>query len=797
MRQKLFVLLPAILLLSILIPYPALADGIIIPEPPPCDPCPIPSPMSQLVIRYHRVSVEIENQIAVTRIDQVFYNPNDWEVEGMYVFPMPQGAGVGDFNLWIDGEPIQGEIMEADQARAKYEAIVRSLRDPALLEYAGQDAYQAHIFPIPAKGEQRIELEYSQVLNLDQGLVRYIYPLNTEKFSAQPLENVSVHIHIRSKEAIRAVYSPDYSVDVEREGDYEVRVGYEEQNVLPDSDFNLYYSLGETEAIHLLSTNENNSPSEDGTFLLLLAPPLDVPEAVAKDVILVLDRSGSMEGDKFKQAQEAVSYILQHLNPEDRFNLIAFSTSVDAFAPGLRSTSEASEALNWVDRLNAQGSTDINRALLEAVTSVNPEKPTYLIFLTDGLPTEGVTSSEQIIKNLADAAPASLRLYPFGVGFDVDTYLLDWLAQSHHGLSTYVLPNERLDETLSDFYARISAPVMTDLVLDFGKIAVYDLYPSPLPDLFQGTQIVLLGRYKIGGDTDITLTGNINGQVREIKFPNQKFDIGELTTISHNTTRLSTIPRLWATRKIGHLLQQIRLEGPNQETINQIVQLSIRYGIVTPYTSYLVTEPMPLGEAQQERIAEQLSEQMDTMSAAPSYGQAAVENATIQKSLAGAQEATSPEPATREQVRYVGERTFVQVSDKWIDTAFDPELMQPTEIVFLSPEYFKLIEENTFLATAFALGPQVIALSDGIAYEVVIADIYPESVSDQIEDVTPTPAVNLPMINKAGTPAPTQAAPEDLGVSPPLPCVGGILLMIALPLSLMMHLRNRIRDRVY
>ncbi|RME87432.1 MAG: VWA domain-containing protein, partial [Anaerolineae bacterium] len=488
-----------------LFPTPARADGIIIPEPPICEPgpCPMPPlPMKQLVIRYHRVTVTIHDQIAVTRVDQVFYNPNDWEVEGTYVFPLPEGAVVNEFTLWVDERPVEGEILDAEQARQIYEETVRSLRDPALLEYADRGAVKASIYPIPPGGERRIELEYTQALTAENGLVRYVYPLNTEKFSAWPLESVSISVDIRSTGApIRAVYSPSHEVSINRAGEGHVTVGYEENNVTPETDFVLYYSLGEQEAFHLLTYRDPADPTDpDGFFLLLLAPrPEAGSQSVAKDVLLVLDRSGSMEGEKFQQAQEALRYILRHLNPEDRFNIITFSTDLQTYAGRLRPASEAEEAIAWVDRQSAAGSTDINRALLEAAAIAEGERPTYLIFLTDGLPTTGETDSERILANFAESAPADLRLFAFGVGYDVDTFLLDSLAEEHHGSSAYVLPDERLDETLSAFYAKISTPVLTDLELDFGNLPVYDLYPSPLPDLFAGSQIIVVGRYRKGG----------------------------------------------------------------------------------------------------------------------------------------------------------------------------------------------------------------------------------------------------------------------------------------------------------
>jgi Ca-activated chloride channel homolog len=438
---------------------PVRADGIIIPPPPPpCRvPCPpeppFPRPIAQLAIRYHHVTVSIQDQLAVTRVDQVFFNPNDWPVEGTYVFPLPSDAAVSEFTLWIDGKPVTGEVLDAAAARAYYDEVVRSLRDPALLEYEGRGAVRASVFPIPPQGERRIELEYTQALTAENGLVRYIYPLSTEKFSVLPLEEVRIRVEVRDRQAIRAVYSPSHPVGIDRRNDNHLIAGYEAKNVLPDSDFALYYSLGESEAFHLFSYRNPADPVDaDGFFMLLLAPkPGDNRDRVAKDVLLVLDRSGSMDGEKFVQAQAALRFILKKLNPEDRFYLQAFSTGVETYARGLRPASEVNEALAWVDRLNAVGSTDINRALLEAAAAAQGDRPTYLIFLTDGLPTEGVTNTQEILNNFARQAQPNLRLFAFGVGYDVDTFLLDTLTQEHHGLSTYVRPGEQLDEILSVF----------------------------------------------------------------------------------------------------------------------------------------------------------------------------------------------------------------------------------------------------------------------------------------------------------------------------------------------------------
>lgn len=734
--KKIPLLLSIVILLGFLYPIPARADGIIIPEPPICDPAPCPPfPITQLEIRYHRVNVIIEDQVAITRVDQVFYNPNDWQVEGTYIFPIPVDAAISSFSLWVDGEPVQGEVLDAEQARARYEEIVRSLRDPALLEYTGTGAWQARIFPIPPDGERRVELEYSQILTADNGLVQYVYPLSTEKFSRQPLQEASVSVSIRSQEPIRAVYSPSHDVEIVQESDTQVKVGYEERDVLPDRDFSLYYSIGEAEAFHLLTYRDPGDREDpDGFFLLLLAPrPEASSQAVPKDVILVLDRSGSMEGEKFSQAQEALRYVLLNLNEEDRFNIITFSTGIDTYARKMKPADEAREALPWIDRLSARGNTDINRALLEAVSLAESDRPTFLIFLTDGLPTEGVIESERILENFRREAPENLRLFAFGVGYDVDTFLLDSLAQENHGTSGYVLPEERLDEKISAFYEKISTPVLTDLELDFGEISAYDLYLDPLPDLFVGSQIIAVGRYRQGGLTTVTLSGQINNQLQTFRFAEQFF----ASDSREDNPVLTALPRLWATRKIGYLLNQIRLQGPSQEMVDQVVRLSIRYGIVTPYTSYLVTEDVALGEEAQARIAEDEFSAMQEAPAAAVSGQDAVQKSAEQNALEGAVSVEAPPAEASNVVKLAGSRTYVLRGGIWTDTSFDPGKMKPQKVVFLSEDYFRLLKAYPEISSGLALGSRVLVVVDGVAYEVV------DSADSQVQPLPDLPVRTL------------------------------------------------------
>lgn len=287
------------IVLTFLTPLGSWADGVVIVEPPTCDPaCTTPVNLSdQLEARSHKVKVTIANQVATTTIDQVFHNPNDWIAEGTYLFPIPEGAAVEKFTMIVDGEPVDAKILSAEEARRTYNDIVRRMKDPALLEYAGRGAIQASIFPIPPGGDRRIQIEYRQVLTAEQGLVRYVYPLNTERFSAQPLREVSVHVDVQSADPVRAVYSPSHQIAVDRRDDKNFSVGWEAADQRPTTDFELIYTVSQEQiGANLLSYVD--PVSGRGTFMLLAAPGIAQEQArVAKDVIVVLDTSGSMEGE--------------------------------------------------------------------------------------------------------------------------------------------------------------------------------------------------------------------------------------------------------------------------------------------------------------------------------------------------------------------------------------------------------------------------------------------------------------------------------------------------------------------
>ncbi len=678
----------------------AKADGFIIPVPPPHI-----EAVPDLAVKYHHVHVTISDQVSQTEVDQVFLNDSPYELEGTYIFPLPEDAAISDFAMFVDGQRLSGKILDKEEARRTYESIVRRRRDPALLEYIGRNAFQASIYPIPAHGEKRVQLKYSQVLLADRGLVHYVYPLDTERLSSRPLKEVVITVDLQSRIPIKAIYSPSHDIVVERTSETSALVSFEANNVRPDKDFELYYSISEDDiGVSLLSYKERG---EDGFFLLLIAPHVeaDAVTTVAKDVIFVLDTSGSMEGQKLQQAKEALEFVLDHLQEKDRFNIIAFNTTISRYATGLCPASERYQARQFVRRLSAGGGTNIHRALLEALALAGSERPSFIIFLTDGLPTVGVTDLKQILADVNHAATKSVRLFTFGVGYDVNTILLDTLSAEHRGVSAYVEPGQDIEEVVASFYMKVSAPLLSDLRLRIKGVAINDLYPDPLPDLFAGSQLLVVGRYQEGGKAQITLSGTVNGEERSFSYIAQNFN---------QQGGQDFVPRLWATRKIGYLLKEIRLHGEDKELVDSIIALSVRYGIMTPYTSFLVDEQQDIfTEAGRQVLAE--SSSFPTAKSAPSFGAQAVMDSQMQNRLSQADRGHQSEVA---EIKLVGNKTFVLRNNTWTDTAYDPQRMRVTHLRFGSPAYFRLLLEHPQWGKYFAVGERVIVVLDGTVYQI-------------------------------------------------------------------------------
>src|SRR5437879_7249790 len=551
--------------------------GFIVDERPIYVP-PTHFPFAPLEVTIHQVNVKIDGQVAITSIDQEFYNPNDQRLEGFYMFPVPNGGHCDKFSMESGGKTGDAELLPADKARGIYEDIVRKVRDPALLEYAGRDLFKVRIFPIEPRSRKPIKISYTELLRSDVGTVTYLYPLSTEKFSARPIKNLSMKIELKSAEPLASIYSPSHKAEIKRDGPNRAVIGDESKDEKPDTDFQLVYN-SEVRDVGL-SLITHKPAGEDGYFLLLAAPTTAKETKPApKDIVFVVDTSGSMAGPKLQQAKKALEFCVENLNNEDRFEIVRFSTEAESlFGKLVDADSEhRKRASNFIADLKPIGGTAIADALQSALKArtEKTERPFLIIFLTDGLPTVGTRNPAEILAEVKKAGSA--RIFSFGIGSDVNTQLLDQIAEGTRAFSQYVLANEDLEVKVSSFYTRIKEPVLTNVRLEFGGgVRTSKLYPAQLPDLFQGDQLVVTWRYTGCGVVEATINGLANGREQTFNYK-----------VKFNDSSNDYVARLWATRRVGFLLDEIRIHGETNELRDEATDLARRCGIMPPYTAAL------------------------------------------------------------------------------------------------------------------------------------------------------------------------------------------------------------------
>ena len=735
---------------------PLMAQGLIVVDEPVVVPIPRPHPEPRpwprprprprphprlhpfmpLTVKTLGANTQIVDAVAVTRIDQVFGNPHGRQIEGTYIFPLDDDISISRFSMFMNGREVSGQVLDRDEARRKYESIVAKMRDPALLEYLGSRMYQARIFPIPPGGEARVKLEYSQTLTIDDGLVRYRFPLGTGKHSAAPIESLSMLVEIDSGIPIKSVFCPTHNASVVRSSDAHASASFEAGHFTPDHDFMLYYSLSEKEfGLSLLTYRE---AGKDGFFLARVAPKaqVDADRVLPKDVCFVVDTSGSMAGEKIAQAKRALKFCLANLNPRDRFNIISFAHEPWSFRSGaVPADPEAvAEANKAIEHFTANGGTNINDAVLSALKTDSPATegtPYLIVLLTDGQPTIGVTDPQAILANVRGANAKAVRLFVFGVGNDVNTKLLDRLAEENRGARDYVGESEDIEVKVSSFYRKVANPVLGGLQISWGDLSVHNVFPQTLPDLFSGSEVMVVGRYSGIGHKAIELTGSRSGRehrfVYEADFPSV-------------ATKHEFVPRLWAVRKIAYLQDQVRLHGESQEVKDAIIKLAKEYGIITDYTAYLVLEE---GEqvarrgGQRHFMADQIQRHsvlQTRAKAAPTAEHAAVgraanrvsmRNLMMADTISGAyvvdfdDDGSSPASAPPAIAR-VANRTLYNLDGKWIDNACDPS-RTTVKVKAYSKEYFELARRNPLAAKFMALGERVIFVLDGTTYEIIPA----------------------------------------------------------------------------
>jgi Ca-activated chloride channel family protein len=652
-----------------------------------------------------------------------------------------------------------------DEARRTYESIVRKNKDPALLEWIGTGMFQTSVFPVPPGAERKVTLSYSQLCRKNGRLTDFLFPLSTAKYTSQPVEKLKIEVAIESQGDIKNVYSPTHAIELKRDTHHATAV-YKAENQTPGEDFRLLFDI-DSGKLGTSVVSYRPKADDDGYFLLLTSPEIkrDPAERPKKTVLFVVDRSGSMSGAKIEQAKGALKFVLNNLREGDTFNIIAYDSAVESFRPELQKFDDETRkaALGFVEGLYAGGSTNIDGALTTALAQLkDSSRPNYVLFLTDGLPTAGEQNEMKIVANSESNNRVRARLAAFGVGYDVNSRLLDKLARQNSGQSEYVRPDENIEDRVSRLYNKIEAPVMTDVAIQFAidespaeaGEPVNRLYPKKVFDLFEGDQLVLVGRYKRPGAAKVTVTGSVGGQKQSFDFP------AELTAKSSDET-FAFVERLWAMRRVGEIIDELDLKGQNDELVKELVELSTRHGIMTPYTSFLADETVNLrglarnaatarGRLNQLQEAEGLGgfEQREykgrlqgAKQASPAGGadfsfgsggrksggqryavgdkaKAAGGPAAPASGPQPAEAAPGELPALEQTVRNVGAKSFYRRGKRWVDAdVTESQEKKAIRVKQFSDEYFKLAEQQGGKLSQYLVFDEALLVNfDGQAY---------------------------------------------------------------------------------
>jgi len=658
------------------------------------------------------VQVSISGRVARVTVEEWFRNNGPTLGEGMYHFPLPGEAVFSSYSLWQGDQELRGEAMDATQARSIYEAIVRQKRDPALIELAGQGLIRARVFPIAPGETRKITLKYTQLLDRAGDAWRFRY-LGDKNRQTAPR---SFRIEVDSAARLGNPYSPTHQVQVTRRDD---RLEITLADNAAGGDFELLLPLAR--GLVGLSLIPHHPVGEDGYFMLLLAPGAADATALRRDLVAVIDISGSMSGEKIQQARSALIQLLGTLREGDRFRLVAFSGGVRRYAEGWTSmTADARpDAERWIRSLEAEGGTNIAGALTEAFAQAPAEQSLgVVVFLTDGQASTGETDPERIAQS-AEQNRGRFRVFSFGVGDDVNTYLLDRLTERARGTTEYVRPGENIEQAVGTLAAKVASPVLTDVTMTASSgIELYDLQPGNLPDLFAGDEMVVLGRYRgVGsGEWSVTVHGRRNGRQEEFRT-----SVGD-----RENTDARYIEQLWAARKAGALSREIRLRGQTPELMNSLKQLALRYGILTEYTSYLVQEPtVALRREAENRV-------MQAPAAAPAEqaGAGAVGRAAQDKSMAGAMRLDAVTVVNGMEIdefrrarsginptQRVGGRLFILRDSTWTDLGHGDSL-RVVSIAPYSDAYFAVLAALPDLREVAALEPRVLMAGKHVSIKI-------------------------------------------------------------------------------
>ncbi len=700
------------LLLSTLVFAPArlAGQGWIEPTPRPG----VTRPADWGVVRVATsIRASIEGRVARIDVEEQFRNTGAGVAEGTYHYPLAGEAVFQSLSLWMGETEIRGELMDATRARSIYEEIVRRRRDPALVTLAGHQLLRAQVFPIQPGETRKVVLRFTQLLDKQGDALRWRYALGAEeRGSARP----DIRVTLRDPALFGRPFSPTHSLQVSGRDDRTVAV-----TDAARGDVELFLPLRTASAG--LSVVTHAPRGEDGYFLLYVTPPeIAESQPMGRDLTMVVDVSGSMSGPKLEQAKAAMQQMLGTLSDHDRFRLISFSSGVRTFREGYTTANASSleRAREWTNALVADGGTNIEGALREVLQrdrtgGGHDGNLDVLVFLTDGVPSVGESQPERLAALVAQHA-ANMRMFTVGIGMDVNTYLLERMAQDGRGSADFVPPNGSVEQTVGSLARKLRAPALVNLRVVSSPARIASLEPVRMPDLFAGQELVVLGRYQGSGSGPLVIEGERDGRTVRVSMPVEFADRED----AHEY-----VSTLWAARRIGSLTRTMRLEGVTPERIEEIRALALRHGIVTEYTAYLVQEPVvaaggvasqqdaaragaPAAKAQTGRVAfEAAQTSADYLNAVTVSGARKVSERAQDRAVGSSSSSAQ---------RVLGSRRFEQRGAQWMDLAQARQRIVSVEA--FSPAYFAVLQALPELRDAALLGDDVLVAGQRVSIRI-------------------------------------------------------------------------------
>jgi len=685
--------------------------------------------------------VLISGTVAKTTITMVVSNPTRSRAQAQVVLPVPAGSAISTFGIDGIGDEPTAELLPREEATRRYQEIVRKMVDPGLLEFVGNAMIQSSVFPVEPGAERTVTIEYEQVLDAHRGTVEYVLPRSSATSNTGIAWDLNIEVE-SDKDDLGTVFSPSHPIVSTPHGDRRMSVEvpmldepgafvlYAATSAATDEPTVLMYPTDDTSGYFMFVADAPDSADSDGDPML-------------RDVTIVIDRSGSMRGEKLEQAKEAAKQVVYGMRNGERISIVDYSSDVRSYADSsvVITKDSRKQVVEYIDRIRSGGGTNLHDALIEALTQPSDERMLPLVlFMTDGLATEGKTGEVEIRDAAAKNNASDRRVFTFGVGLDVNAPLLDAISQQTSAEPTYVLPGEDVEMKVGRVFDQLNGPVMLDtafyggvgefcgtgmtkeMMEQINQSRVHSIEDGGLGDLYTGSRVVILGKYENPSKMAMwmRLTGTHN---------DQHVVIGTHASMQETSARYGFIPRLWAQQRIDSLIDQIRISTadgskPNDELVEEITKLSLEHGVMTEYTAFLASEDMSINELVRENefgesdMTTQAWSQMESQTASRS-GSAGVSqslnrkdsrvsdlalrvapHSTVQSSGMKKSNAYYDADMNRIEITTVQRgagSTLYRKDGRWIDGSVSENIEQTIDetIEFATDEYWLLVEDLT------------------------------------------------------------------------------------------------------